>query len=133
MDETGKENRLKMLAEAEEQVALQVVKFFTTMQNPKERIIVVADVDDANGAEIADISLPGFDWSAIREKGLRPIAIGTMTYEALVALGRGNVALEELALALKDEDTVLVAIVAYGGILVAEVALTAGAATALMN
>jgi hypothetical protein len=130
-DTTGKKNRLKMLAEAEEQVVLQVAKFFATMQNPKERIICVADVDDANGAEIANSTLPGFDWSSIREKGLHPIAIGTMTYEALIEFGRGVVTPEQLA--LKDEDTVLVAIVAYGGILVAEVALAAGTTPALMN
>jgi len=122
---------MAMLVDAEEQVARMVMKFFQTQQNPKERLVVVADVDDPCGAEIADVTLPGFDWDTIRSKGMQPIAIGTMPHELLVDFARGTVLLSELV--PDHEDTVLVAVVAHGGIMVAEIEVSAGPPSARMN
>ena len=44
--------------------------------DPKEWVIVLLNVDDAHGALIADVLMPGHDWQAYRDAGQIPFARG---------------------------------------------------------
>lgn len=65
--------------------------------SPAEYLIVILNVDDANGAALADVLMPGYDWSAIRATGQTPIARGLASRPALQESLGGVAAGEELA------------------------------------
>ncbi|MGD9729307.1 MAG: hypothetical protein AB7V39_23435 [Nitrospiraceae bacterium] len=44
--------------------------------DPNEVCIVLLNVDDPNGAAIAEMLMPGFDWQEIRDRGEVPFARG---------------------------------------------------------
>lgn len=46
-------------------------------------VIVILSVDDRAGAMLADALMPGFDWSAIRERGEKPYARGLARREGI--------------------------------------------------
>ena len=50
---------------------------------PDQWLIVILNVDDANGAALADVLMPGHDWSAIRATGQVPFARGLASRPAI--------------------------------------------------
>ncbi len=42
----------------------------------EDTVIVLFNVDDANGGELADWAMPGYDWQQFRDKGMVPVARG---------------------------------------------------------
>lgn len=51
--------------------------------SPTEYLIVILNVDDPNGAALAEILMPGHDWSPIRASGQVPFARGLASRPAL--------------------------------------------------
>lgn len=51
--------------------------------SPHELVIVVLNVDDQNGALVADILMPGHDWQAYRDRGEIPFARGLAARPAM--------------------------------------------------
>lgn len=49
----------------------------------KEVVIVVVNVDDANGEVLAEALMPGQDWQAIRDRGEVPFARGLAAREGI--------------------------------------------------
>jgi len=64
---------------------------------PRDYAIVILNVDDSNGAALADILMPGFDWSAIRASGQIAFARGLASRPALQGVITGLAAAAELA------------------------------------
>lgn len=52
-------------------------------KTPEEAVIVLLNVDDANGAQIADALMPNHDWDAIRAKDEIPFARGIAMREGI--------------------------------------------------
>lgn len=73
--------------------------------SPADYLIVALNVDDANGAALADVLMPGYDWSAIRASGAVPFAHGLTSRPALQDALTGDAAAE---LAAIDGAAVLV-------------------------
>lgn len=115
--------RVKLLHGMSEKLAAYVRRFMMEQRDPKQSIIIVAAVDDAYGSAFAEVFLPGFDWDTIRKRGETPVVVGVAPTLIIRELCNGMRV--EHTLTPPDESTVLVAVVADGGILVAEVALAA--------
>jgi hypothetical protein len=60
-------------------------------------LIVILHVDDPNGAALAEVWMPGYDWSPIRTRGEIPIASGLCQRPPLQDMLRGTMASRELA------------------------------------
>ena len=130
-DETSKELRLKLLFLAGELISKQVKKFFLADQDPYDRCIVVADVDDDVGRDIADATMPGYDWDTIRAQGKQPLAIGSMSIAALRAFSKANLSAQDLA--VHDPGNVMVVVIAHSGAMIAEIAQRVTAPSVPMN
>jgi hypothetical protein len=52
--------------------------------NPKNAVIVVANVDDTLGAILADALMPGFNWEEIRQRGETPFARGLAERDGVI-------------------------------------------------
>lgn len=50
---------------------------------------VLLDVDDARGAALADVLMPGHDWQQYRRRGETPIARGLATFDGMVSVLEG--------------------------------------------
>ena len=50
---------------------------------PADVCMIIADVDDPNGAQVADVTMPGHDWDSVRAQGLRPVARGLYDREII--------------------------------------------------
>lgn len=68
-------------------------------------LIVVLNVDDGNGAALADVLMPGHDWSEIRARGEIPFARGLASRPELQKALDGDAATELSAI---DGTAVLV-------------------------
>lgn len=68
------------------------------LMDPAEYLIVVLNVNDRNGADLANVLMPGHDWPAIHARGETPFARGLVERWPLQhALGAGSSAGAELA------------------------------------
>lgn len=45
---------------------------------PSEFVAVAIDVDDPSWTEVVEHLMPGYDWQAIRDRGEKPVARGTV-------------------------------------------------------
>lgn len=52
--------------------------------DPNTIVIVLLNVDDANGAFLAEALMPGYDWQEIRERGEVPFARGIVMREYIL-------------------------------------------------
>lgn len=56
---------------------------------PADVVIVILNVDDENGGQLANILMPEMDWQAMRDQGLVPFARGLAVREGIAALVTG--------------------------------------------
>jgi hypothetical protein len=52
-------------------------------RSSSDTVIVLLDVDDPAGSALADVLMPGHDWQAIRDQGMKPIARGLAGREGI--------------------------------------------------
>ncbi len=77
-----------------------------------EAVILLANVDDDNGRELADILMPGHDWQEYRDRDEVPFARGLAGREGIqVALNAFDA---EAAVKLQGISTVAVVVVDHG-------------------
>jgi hypothetical protein len=51
-------------------------------------VLVAIDVDDNNWSALVESLMPGYDWNQIRDKGLKPVARGTVGVEVIDYIGK---------------------------------------------
>lgn len=77
-----------------------------------DAVIVLLNVDDANGAMLADVLMPGFDWQEIRDRGEVPFARGLADRNGIQeSLGFFD---NDAATKLRDMTDVAVVVVDHG-------------------
>ncbi len=72
----AKHNCRFLLAANRERVPYFVQRMAALGRSPSDVVVVLANVDDALGRELADSLMTSFDWQAIRARGELPCARG---------------------------------------------------------
>lgn len=109
----NKENCRRTFEDLTDSVELFKTRFEQRGLSPAEAVLVLANVDDPNGALLADATLPGHDWQAYRDRGETPYLRGIVAIEGLQAfLGT----FDEEAAAKLHETTELSAVVINHGV-----------------
>lgn len=54
--------------------------------NRDDVCFVLLDVDDARGAALADVLMPGHDWQQYRDRGEKPLARGLATLDGMIGV-----------------------------------------------
>jgi hypothetical protein len=81
-------------------------------RSPADTVIVLLNVDDANGCVIADMLMPGFNWQEIRDRGEVPFARGLAVKDGIVeALSLFD---RDAASELQSASTLSVVVVDHG-------------------
>ncbi len=88
-------------------------RFFDKGLSPNEHCLVVINVDDHNGAEIADVLMDGFDWQAIRDRGEVPFARGINSIQLMEEVLK---TFDDLAWKKLNDSRELVAVVVDHGV-----------------
>lgn len=81
-------------------------------KSPDDVVIVLVNVDDVHGGQLADLLIPGCDWQAIRDQGEVPFARGLAArsgmQEILATFDQDAasklLAMSELAVVVVDHD-----------------------------
>lgn len=94
--------------------AERLIYFRRRMANydPLLVVIVVVNVDDHNGAPLADALMPGFDWQQYRDRGEIPMARGLAVREGIQEIL--EVIDKEAAEKLRNQKGVAVVVVDHG-------------------
>lgn len=66
--------------------AERVEHFAARAQGRTDVCFVLLDVDDARGAALADVLMPGHNWQQYRRRGETPIARGLATLDGLIGV-----------------------------------------------
>lgn len=81
-------------------------------RSPAEAVVVLINVDDVHGRDVADALMPGHDWQAVRDRGEVPFARGLAGREGIQ--GCLDAIDEEAAKKLRELDGVAVVVIDYG-------------------
>lgn len=84
----------------------------------RDLCLVILDVDDSLGSELADVLMPGYDWQAIRDRGEKPVARGLVTLSGMVDVFEQVAAQHATALKACPRDHLPVVVMTGGGVLV---------------
>lgn len=78
----GKDACKRLLAANAERLA----HFAERARGRDDVCFVLLDVDDARGAALADVLMPGHDWQQYRDRGEKPLARGLATFAGMVGV-----------------------------------------------
>lgn len=74
--EINKKLCLRLLKLNAEPIARFKARIAELWRTAEDTVIMLINVDDVNGAELADLTMPGHDWQQYRNQGLLPVARG---------------------------------------------------------
>ena len=80
---TGKYNCKNTLEMNADRVAHFKQRLVERGLTSKQAVIVLLNVNDANGGQLADILMPGYNWQEIRDQGEVPFARGLATRDGI--------------------------------------------------
>lgn len=88
---------------------------------PSEAAVVAIDVDDPDWSDLANQLMPGEDWQATRDAGMRPVARGSVTWEVVEYIKAVAPSIAEGIEGPPKEGHLYAFIMAAGGVSVYEV------------
>ncbi len=81
-------------------------------KTPDDMVIIILNVDDAHGAQLADVLMPGYDWQSVRDQGAVPFARGLAGRDGIMeTIGTFD---KDAASKLREMSEVAVVVVDHG-------------------